>query len=178
MSKVITGKVRASYVNIFTPKSINNSDPKYSISLIIPKDDALTLPQIRKAIENAVQQGIEEKWGGKRPPNMKNPLRDGDVERPDDPAYAGSYFVNCTSATAPGVVDRHRQPITNPADVYSGCYVRASVTFYPFNAGGNRGIAAGLNNVQFWEDGEPLGGRVSAERDFQDGDEDDEEMPF
>lgn len=180
MSKVITGKVRASYVSIFTPKSINGSEPKYGISLIIPKDNQEQIDKINKAIKDAVELGISEKWGGKRPPNLKSPLRDGDTDRPDDAAYANSYFVNATSSNAPGVVDRHRQPITDPQAVYSGCYVRASITFYPYNAGGNRGIACGLNNVQFWEDGESLGGRVSAEKDFNDGndDENDDELPF
>ena len=42
---------------------------------------------------------------------LKTPLRDGNLERPDDPAYANSYFINANSATAPGIVDAERQPI-------------------------------------------------------------------
>ena len=155
-TKVITGKCRASFVHIFEPQSINGSDPKYSMSLIIPKSDSKTIGAIKAAIDEAIQNGISGKWGGKRPPNLKLPLRDGDVDREEDEAYQDAYFVNATSLEKPGVVDRKRIPITDPLDVYSGCYVRASINFYPFNVNGNKGVAAGLSNVQFWSDGEPL----------------------
>ena len=91
--KVITGKVRASFVHVFKPQSINGSEPKYSCSLIIPKSDTVTVGKIREAIEQAKQEGVP-KWGGKIPPNLKLPLRDGDVDRPEDPAYADSYFMS------------------------------------------------------------------------------------
>ena len=170
--KVITGKVRASFVHVFEPQSINGSEPKYSCSLIIPKSDTVTVGKIREAIEQAKQEGVP-KWGGKIPPNLKLPLRDGDVDRPEDPAYADSYFINATSQELPGVVDRKRVKITDPLVIYSGCYIRASINIYPFNANGNRGIAAGLANIQFWEDGEPLNGRVRAEDEFDALDDDD-----
>lgn len=173
-TKVITGKVRASFVHVFEPQSINGSEPKYSCSIIISKDDKETIGRIREAIEEAKQNGVT-KWGGKIPPNLKLPLRDGDVDRPDDPAYENCYFINASSLEKPGVVDRKRVPITDPLAVYSGCYIRASINFYPFNANGNRGVAAGLANIQFWCDGEPLNGRVRAEDEFEALDAEDDE---
>ena len=164
-TKVITGKVRASFVHIFEPQSVNGSEPKYSCSFIIPKSDAETIGKIKAAIEEAKQNGVS-KWGGKTPANLKLPLRDGDIERPDDPAYADAYFVNANSTTAPQIVDRSVQPILDRAEVYSGCYARVSVNFYAFNSNGNRGIACGLGNIQKVRDGEPLGGRSSAADDF------------
>ena len=104
---------------------------------------------------------------------LKTPLRDGDVERPDDPAYANAYFINANSATAPGIVDADRNPSLSRSEVYSGVYGRASITLYAFNSNGNKGIACGLNNLQKARDGEPLGGRASAESDFADDDDDD-----
>ena len=175
MAKIITGKVRASFVHLFEAQSVNGSEPKFSCSFIIPKSDTETVNAIKAATEEARQEGVP-KWGGKIPPNLKLPLRDGDVDRPDDPNYEGCYFINASSKEKPGVVDRKRVPITDPLTVYSGCYVRASLNIYPFNTNGNRGIAAGLNNVQFWCDGEPLNGRMRAEDEFDaldDVDEDD-----
>ena len=169
-----TGKVRASFVHVFEPAAINGGEPKYSCSLIIPKSDTVTIGKIREAVEQAKQEGIP-KWGGKLPPNLKLPLRDGDVDRPDDPAYENSYFINATSQEQPGVVDRRKVKITDPLAIYSGCYIRASINIYPFNANGNRGIAAGLSNIQFWEDGEPLNGRVRAEDEFDALDVEDDE---
>lgn len=176
--KVITGKgTRWSYANVWEPKAIAGGTPKYSVSLIIPKSDTVTVEKIRKAIQAAYEEGQSKlKGNGKSVPPLaalKTPLRDGDAERPDDPAYANAYFVNANSATAPGVVDADRQEIIDRSEVYSGVYGRASINFYAFNSNGNKGIACGLNNLQKIADGEPLGGKSRAEDDFADDDEDD-----
>ena len=166
-TRVVTGEVRLSYANLFEPKSIQGSKPKYSVSLIIPKSDKATLAKIEAAIDAAIEAGIA-KFGGKRPNKaaLKLPLRDGDTER-DDEAYANSMFVNANSTTPPQAVDESLAPILDRSQVYSGCYGRASITFYAFNTNGNKGIACGLGNVQKLRDGEPLGGgHVSAEEDF------------
>ena len=137
-----------------------------------------TVKKIKAAIEAAYHEGEAKLKGtSKSVPALsliKTPLRDGDTERPDDPNYAGAYFVNANSATAPGIVDADCQPILTRSEVYSGVYGRASISFYAFNSNGNRGIACGLNNLQKLLDGEPLGGRASAESDFSDEDDDED----
>ncbi|MBQ9871509.1 MAG: DUF2815 family protein [Eubacterium sp.] len=177
-TKVITGvNTRWSYVNAWEPKSINGGAPKYSVSLIIPKSDTKTIEKIQAAIQAAYEEGQGKlKGNGKSVPALsvlKTPLRDGDAERPDDEAYADSYFVNANSGTAPGIVDADRQPIIDRSEVYSGVYGRASINFYAFNSNGNKGIACGLNNLQKIRDGEPLGGKTRAEDDFATEDDDD-----
>lgn len=178
-TKVITGEVRLSYANLWEPKSINGGAPKYSVSLIIPKSDKRTLGKIKAAIQAAYVEGESKlKGNGKTVPALavlKTPLRDGDAERPDDEAYADSYFVNANSGTAPGIVDNQQepQPITVRSEIYSGVYARASVNFYAFNSNGNKGIACGLNNIQKLRDGDPLGGKSRAEDDFAASDDDD-----
>lgn len=177
-TKVVTGKdTRWSYCNAWEPKAINGGTPKYSVSLIIPKSDTATVEKIKAAIQAAYEEGASKlKGNGKTVPALsalKTPLRDGDLERPDDAAYADSYFVNANSATAPGIVDANCQPIIDRSEVYSGVYGRASINFYAFNSNGNRGIAAGLNNLQKIRDGESLGGKSRAEDDFADDDDDD-----
>lgn len=169
--KVITGpETRWSYANVWEAKSINGGTPKFSVSLIIPKSDTRTLDKIKAAIEAAYKEGEGKlKGNGKTVPplsSIKQPLRDGDVERPDDEAYANSYFVNANSATAPGIVDSNLDPILDRSEVYSGVYGRASINFYAFNSNGNKGIACGLNNLQKIKDGESLGGKSRAEDDF------------
>ena len=177
-TKVITGvNTRWSYVNAWEPKSINGGAPKYSVSLIIPKSDTKTIEKIQAAIQAAYEEGQGKlKGNGKSVPALsvlKTPLRDGDAERPDDEAYADSYFVNANSGTAPGIVDADRNPIIDRSEVYSGVYGRASINFYAFNSNGNKGIACGLNNLQKIRDGEPLGGKTRAEDDFASEDDDD-----
>jgi len=176
--KVITGPdTRWSYANVWEPKSINGGTPKFSVSLIIPKSDTVTVAKIKAAIEAAYQEGEARlKGNGKSVPplaGIKTPLRDGDLERPDDPAYANAYFINANSATAPGIVDADRNVILTRSEVYSGVYGRASINFYAFNTNGNRGIAVGLNNLQLIRPGEPLGGKSRAEDDFNSTEDDD-----
>lgn len=171
-TKVITGKVRFSYANVWEPKSINGGDEKYSVSLIIPKSDTKTINEIKAAIEAAKQEG-KGKFGGKIPANLKTPLRDGDVDRPDDEAYKNSYFVNANSKDRPQIVDKNVKPILDQSEVYSGCYGRASITFYAFNQNGNKGVACGLGNLQKLAEGEALSGRSSAKDDFASAADDD-----
>lgn len=178
-TKVITSSAtRWSYANVWEPKSaVKDGTPKYSVSLIIKKNDPC-VARIKAAIQAAYEEGADKlKGGGKEVPafeRIKNPLRDGDLERPGDEAYAGAYFINANNQNAPQIVDASRQPILERREVYSGVYGRASISFYAYNATGNKGIACSLNHLQKIRDGEPLGGRSSAEEDF--AEEEDEEF--
>lgn len=166
-TKMVTGIVRLSYANVHEPKSINGGTPKFSVSLVIPKSDKKSIAAINTAIDAAIEEG-RGKFGGKIPNRaaLKLPLRDGDIDRPDDEAYADSYFINANSNSAPEIVDKALNPIMSSSEVYSGVYARVSVNFYAFNSNGNRGIACGLGNIQKIRDGEPLGGKTSAADDF------------
>ena len=171
-TKIITGVCRLSYANIWQAKSINGGTPKYSTSVLIPKSDTKTVAKIKAAIQAAYDEGESKLKGNSRTvptlASLKSPLRDGDTERPDDEAYAGHWFLNANSNTAPGVVDANREPIFDTSEIYSGVYARASLTFYAFNSNGNRGIACGLQNIQKVRDGESLGSKAKAEDDFDD----------
>ena len=144
--------------------------------LMLDADERVT-PELKTAIEAAYREGETKlKGNGKTVPALsalKTPLRDGDTERPDDEAYAGSYFINANSATAPGIVDSACETILERSQLYSGVYARASVNFFAFNSNGNKGIACGLNNIQKLRDGDPLGGKSRAEDDFATDDDDD-----
>ena len=163
--KVVTGKVRFSYAHVFTPQaSQEGGQPKYSVSIIIPKSDKETVEKINKAIEQAKEEN-KAVWGGTVPKGLKGGLRDGDEEK-DDPAYANSYFINANSSQKPGVVDADLNAILDQSEFYSGCLGRASISFFAYNSNGSKGVGCGLNNVQKLEDGEKLGGASSASDDF------------
>lgn len=176
--KVITGPDTLwSYCNVWEAKSINGSNPKFSVQLRIPKTDRATLDKIEKAMRAAYEEGQSKLKGTSKsvPPyeTLKKPLRDGDVEFPDDETYKGYMFVNANNTQAPGIVDADRQPILERREVYSGVFGRASISFYAFNSNGNKGLACSLNNLQKIKDGTPLGGHSRAEDDFaSDEDED------
>ena len=183
-TKVITGKHTVfSYLNVNEPKApMGGGTPKYSVSLIIPKKDTVTIAKIRAAIKAAYDEGQSKlKGNSKFVPDLvdlKTPLRDGDKERKGDEAYANSYILNANSTTKPGVVDADRNPILDTSELYSGIIGRASINFYAFNSNGNKGIACGLNNLQKLADGTPLGGHSRAEDDFADLDDDEDDEDF
>lgn len=167
-TKVVTGKVRGSYVSVFHPKKSNfNDKEEYSMTVLIPKEDKTTVEAIKRAIKAAA----EKKWGSKIPPGLRNPLRDEEAEAASKgetprPEYAGHFFINVKSKDAPGIVDARRQQVLDPKDFMSGDYCRVSMNAYPYEQAGNRGVAFGLGNIQVLEKGAPLGGRTRAEDDF------------
>ena len=166
-TKVITGvNTRLSYFHGWEPVSVNGGAEKYSVSVLIPKNDKETINAVNAAIDAAIEEGIS-KFGGKKPNKaaIKLPLRDGDTER-DDEAYKGPFFINANSNTPPQIVDRSVKPILDRGEVYSGCFARVSLNFFAFNSNGSKGVACGLGNIQKVRDGEPLGGKSKAEDDF------------
>lgn len=158
---------RISFANIWEPRSVNGSEEKYSVSCLIPKSDKTTLTKIHKAIEAAKEAAQSKRWGGKIPANLKLPLHDGDTERADDKNYEGMMYFNASSKDAPQIVDRKVQPILDPMECGSGDYCNVSVNFYGFSMNGNRGVAAGLQNIQLVKHGERLAGKASASSDFE-----------
>ena len=163
-TKVITGVVRISFPHLFEKHSVGTSDPKYSCMLLIPKSDRATLKKLRDAQQSALREGASKFKGGKPPKNWKDTLRDGDEEKDTEeyPEYEGCYFLNVSGNRRPGVVDINRDPV-EPDEIYSGCYVRASLNAYAFNTQGNQGVSFGLNNIQKVRDGERLSGGNSTD---------------
>ncbi len=177
-TKVITGpKTRWSYANVWEAKApVEGATPKFSVSLIIRKDDVATIEKIKKAMKAAYDEGLAKlRAASKNVPTFEaisKPLHDGDLEKPDDPAYANAYYLSANSVTKPGIVDADLNEIIDHSEVYSGVYGRASVNFYVYANGVNKGIACGLNNLQKISDGEPLGSKASPESDFGSGEDD------
>lgn len=168
-TRVVTGKVRLSYVHLFQPYSIDgDQDPKFSVMLLIPKKDKQTLADLRAAEEAAAEVGKSTKFGGKIPSNLASIIRDGDEFAEDYPERKGHWFMSVTSPPdrKPGVVDQNVQPILESSEVYSGCYARLSLNAFPYKFGNKKGVSFGIVNVQKLADGEPLGGSTRAEDDF------------
>ena len=180
-TRVITGRAVFSYLTVNEPRVPQGGGrPKYSVSLIIPKSDTATVDRIRDAIREAYAEGQAKlmKDYGSVPPleELKTPLRDGDLERPEIEEYQNSWFLNAASVTQPGIVDADRRPIVDPSELYSGIVGRASINFYAYNVRGNRGIACGLNNLQKLADGKPLGHHTRPEDDFAEVQDDSEPL--
>jgi len=171
---VVTGKVRLSYVHLFTPyASQQGGEAKYSTTILLPKTDIVTKQRIDAAINAAIQEGVASRWNGVRPTVLAIPVYDGDGVRPSDgmpfgEECKGHWVFTASSKLSPEIVDLGVQRILNQTEIYSGIYARVSVRFFPYASNGKKGIGCGLGPVQKLEDGEPLGARVSAAAAFGD----------
>ena len=177
-TKVVTGKVRLSYVNLLEAKAFEGqTQAKYSVVILIPKTDKATYDKIRKAQKAAWEAAKSDKLKGVAWDKVKHTLRDGDEEKDLDeqPEYAGHWFMSLSSVTPPQIIDRYKNRIDSADEVYSGVYARVSLNAYAYNTAGNRGISCGLNNVQVLAKGEYLGGRSSADADFDEWESDEDE---
>ena len=179
-TQITTGKVRFSYNNLFTPRAAQEgAQEKYSTTLLIPKSDKATIKKIKGAMEAAKAAYMQKHSGKKLPANLKSTLHDGDGERPNGgdfgPECKGCYVITVSSNNKPVLVYADKTPITEPSELYSGCYGRAIINFYVYDTNGNKGISAGLNGIMKLEDGEPLAGGVVTDSDWDDGWEDEDD---
>jgi hypothetical protein len=168
--KVVTGRVRFSYFNAFKPRlnTLSNKS-EFSTQILVPKSDVTTIAAIKAAISEAVT----DKFGGKRPVGLRNPLKNGDAIVDEGATalgkeYAGHYYFSAKASEdkPPQIVDAEGQSILSAQEFGSGDYGRVSVTFYGYDQKVNKGVSAWLNNIQFLEKGEALDGRSTAEEDF------------
>lgn len=170
MNNRITSRIvipcRFAYLNCWRPIPQYNGSQKYSIVIVIDKEDKETIRKIEQTIDYVKEESLQL-WGGKIPINLKLPLHDGDEEKPGNNAFKNAFYINAKSKEAPQIVDKMVQPILDQTEVYSGCYGKVSVTFYSYNFGGAKGIAAWLGNIQKLKDGEPFTAKIGAEQEFQ-----------
>ena len=170
MSKIATKtEVRLSYTNLIEPRQRDDEHPDelvYSTAVLIPKSDKATMTAIKAAVKEALDEGVAKKWGGKTPSNLKNPIRDGDTDRPDDEVYKNHFFVNAKGPKGgkekPILLDSKGNETNDPGVIYSGVNGRVALQFYAFDVNGNRGVACGISSFYSSEKGEPLGNTVTA----------------
>lgn len=176
MAPITINNVRLSYCNLFVPKPpVNNptAEPKFSVTILIPKSNEEAVRAINNALDAAITEGVPGKWNGVRPPQPAIPIHDGDGPRPSDGLPYGDeckgmwvMTASCGADRAPFVVDRQVQPIIDPTQVYSGMWGNVSVNFFPYNSAGKKGVGCGLNGVQKVKDDQALGNRVTAQEAF------------
>jgi len=166
-TKLVTGRVRFSFCYLNKSRANDRGEEKFSTTILLPKSDTATL----KAFRESEREAAVKKFPGKPDAfykQIKSVLHDGDGLRPAGEAFGpeckGHWVFTASSSDRPGCVDENLQPLMEP--IKSGDYGRVSINMYGFDTAGNRGVAAGLNNVQLLERGESLGGRTDAATDF------------
>lgn len=168
MTRLVTPEAIASYPHLFEPRpNMSSGQPEYSVCLVFEPDADL------KGMKAAALEVAKEKFGSKTEAMIKSgslrmPFRDG-----EEKYGKGFTFINTKCKAAPGVVSRFAgadgkpQKIEDPAEIYAGARIRASLSAYAYDVNGNKGVAFGLNNVQKLRDGERIDGRMSADSEFE-----------
>lgn len=171
--KVLTGECRLSYCHLSEPRAAQaGADPKYSVTLLLPKQDTATKADIDQSIEAAITEGVTRTWGGQRPAMPKIPLYDGDGARANGEPFGqeckGHWVINASSKDKPQVVHvSNIRAELAPQDIYSGMYGRVTIRFFTYSNAGNRGVGCALGNVMKTREGEALGGgKTQATDDF------------
>ncbi len=162
---------RFSYCHVFQPRKNEQSGKmKYDCCLIVSKDDTQAVQLINEAIEGA-KALYKEKFGAPKG-RLKTVVHDGDEDRPDDPVFANTLYINASSNRKPGVKMIEAGMLVDCLDeeeFYSGVKGAASLRFYPYNNAGNTGISCNLDNLLKLEDGDRIGGgSMSADQAFAD----------
>lgn len=181
MSRIITPKFRVSYPHLFTPRKANEkSEPKYSITALFTDDPVVppgsgTLDEMKRL----ALQAAFDKWGETE--DTKKKIKSGKIRMPfltpDEGQYPDEFTVmirlSASEDFKPGVVDRFKgsdgkpRVITDPGEVYPGCWARASVRAFAYSNSGNNGVSFGLNNVQKLGDDTRFDSRKAAQDDFE-----------
>ena len=161
--RVLTPECRLSYCNLVTARAPQNGvgDPKFSVTLLIPKSNPTIKQELDAAMNAAAEVGVNAKWNGVRPARIESVVHDGDGVRPSGEPFGeecrGCWVVTASSKNKPYVcgADNVNCELA-PTDIYSGMYARVSINFYAYNSAGKRGVGCGLRAVMKTRDGEPL----------------------
>lgn len=161
---LITPEGRLSFPSLFEPKPRFKGSPNltYQCVLLLPPDTDM------KPFHAAIKAAMVAKWGKVvQLPGDKNPIRSCSDKHDVSGYEDGWFYLNLHSRNRPGVVDRVCVPVTDPARVYPGMWVRAFINSFAWeHPSGGRGISFGLNSIQLVRDDERLDGRRDATQVF------------
>lgn len=163
-TQVTVNNVRLAYMHLIEPHAAaDGAEPKYSVTMIIPKSDVKQV----NAVKTAMAAARDLKWGKGAPKGLRSPLRDGDEQdddgnfiRPEE--FRNAYYVGASSKRPVDVKIQMGGKIVNcPQEhMVSGYYGSVQANFYGYDAAGNKGVSAGLNGVLITKRGEPLGRKL------------------
>lgn len=181
LCRMVTPKFRVSYPHVFKPQQVKPTDkPKYSITMLYPKDSDLMGHVLgsdeERSLKDVIRNAKIAEFGPKKnwPEDLESPVIDGDV--PDKKGeikegYAGHWVIKATTNedSRPGVVDEEGIPIS-PEDgatqFYPGCYARAYVYARVWEYMGKQGVQFILDHVQKLGDGKSFGGKKPVDQVF------------
>lgn len=168
-TKIITPECRLSFPVLFVPKPPEpGKEPEFSASFLFALNTDLT------ELERAAKAAAVEKWGERAKEmferkQLKWPIKD-QADKQHLAGYTEGAYISARAKQRPGVVDANLNPVMDPAEVFAGMIVRASLNAFAFDHPvGGKGVSFGLQNVLIVkDDGTRYDGRSKPENDFAD----------
>lgn len=154
---ILTPEFRVSFPRIFEA----DENGKFGCSMIFAPDTDFDV------LEKAIAAKLKEVWPKGAPKkDYLYPILDGETSNREE--HKGMMYINGKSGKyRPGLVDGARNPISDEAEFYPGCYARAVITLYHWVYLGKCGISVNIRNIQKTRDGDPLVSRLAAEDEFE-----------
>lgn len=146
--------VRLSFPDLFKPKSVNGSEPKYGAAFLLDKkQDGAQIDKIRAAMKSVAT----EKFGANLPKGLKTCLHEGS-EKEYDGYSAENMYISTSTAARPTVIDQDMTPLTAEDNKpYAGCFVNAVIRLWAQDNQYGKRINAQIQGVQFVNDGDAFG---------------------
>lgn len=191
MGKVNTAPVVTTFGHILAPKVETITDKatgqtitkqKWQITPLFHHDDPADAASLQECYDDAFKVGVEafgeNFWQMVQQGSVRWPFRNGGDINPKTGEKRfgdGITYINCSSQNAPEVVSRYYDPasgnkkprrVTDASEYYWGQKARVNITFKHYKREDGWGIAAYVNGVQLWHEGERMGNQFDAQEAF------------
>lgn len=180
MSTLITPPFRISFPSLITATGYQGSAEKFSVTALWYTEDVKgkyrdTWGNLVTRLDETAREFFQTPLA-RLPANIRRGIRNGN-EKAHLNGYGDGVLFAALSANAdrrPQVVDLRKNLLSDDQIrqlCYPGAWARASVNVYAYDNIG-KGVAIGLNNLQWLGHGDRLDSVTDAKRDFEDDPED------
>lgn len=172
---ILTPEFRLSFCNLFLPKADMNGFVRFQMEMLFPKAAGASQFKEMKDIYDEALANAKFSGAGPAPRSFKDAIIDGNSKKQD--GRHGMWMIKANASpeinnrpNAPRVLLASRMPAT-PNDVYEGCWCRAIISAYSYEARKDksnanspvisRGAAFNMMTVQKVRDDKPFAGFVT-----------------
>lgn len=167
--KISLRNVTLAFAQLDKAVSFNGGDPKFSVTLLLDKNDKVQVD----AVNDAVMQALKGRFGDKAEKilsaiennSQRYNISDGDTKEYD--GFAGNMAIKCNSKFQPTMIDLAKNELKDANAPRSGdvCNVKIEIIAYDKP---NSGVTARINGIVLIKRGGVNGGRPASIEELED----------